>query len=106
MNIALLLKKIRRTTSLKSNRQIALCIDVASRSLTDWERADVYPNDKNILKLCMLAGEDPLEWMLWAHAQRNEDETSYAWNALLTGYKQTRFGFSDTRPDVERTDAA
>ena len=90
MNISNLLEKIRATTALKSNRQIAIHIGVVPRAFTDWERGIGLPIDKSLISLSELAGEDPLEWLLWAHAERAADESSAAWNSLLSNYRNQK----------------
>lgn len=103
MNIVALLEKIRAVSGLKSNRQIALRIGTDPKQFTMWEHGRGIPGDKNLIKLCDLAGEDRFEWLLWAHAERGDIETGGTWNALLSQYRSQRDILASTGENIFRT---
>lgn len=89
MNAANLLALVMRKQNLNSYRQIGSKIGVTGKNVANWANDVFAPNDKNIVELCRLAGEDPAEWIVSIRFNQASPEARTAWAKIYTAVTES-----------------
>lgn len=70
-----------------SFNQLAQAIGTQSSMMTVYRKGHQIPSDPMLFRLCNEAGEPIEEWLICAHAMRNEPEMASVWQSMLEKIK-------------------
>lgn len=91
MTLDELLTRVRATTGLKSNRQIAQRLNMSPNNLSSWKRGICLPSDETVVALCHLAGEPPEPWLIALNQWRTTGLTQQVYRDIEAALNQRPF---------------
>jgi hypothetical protein len=72
MIISELVWAARRGSRARSGRALSSKLGLSPYATRNWMNGTSLPSDDNMVKLCAMAGWEPLPWLLWLNMQRAE----------------------------------
>jgi len=80
--VATLLDKAKTRKSLTSDSALATAVGTNRQVISQWRNGDSYPSEDNIAALALMAGDDPVQWLVAVKAVRSDGTAGKYWAAL------------------------
>ncbi len=80
--VATLIDKARQRAGIASDSALAAQFGVHRQAVSKWRNGDAYPDEEHIAEMALMAGDDPVQWLVAIKAVRAEGKAGKAWAAL------------------------
>lgn len=80
--VATLIDKARQRAGIASDSALAAQFGVHRQAVSKWRNGDAYPDEEHIAEMALMAGDDPVQWLVAIKAVRADGKAGKAWAAL------------------------
>ena len=80
--VSTLIDKARQRSGISSDSALATQFGVHRQAVSKWRNGDAYPDEEHIAEMAIMAGDDPVQWLVAIKAVRAEGKAGKAWAAL------------------------
>lgn len=80
--VSTLIDKARQRAGIASDSALAAQFGVHRQAVSKWRNGDAYPDEEHIAEMAVMAGDDPVQWLVAIKAIRAEGKAGKAWAAL------------------------
>lgn len=80
--VATLIDKARQRAGINSDSALAAQFGVHRQAVSKWRNGDAYPDEEHIAEMAIMAGDDPVQWLVAVKAIRANGKAGKAWAAL------------------------
>lgn len=80
--VATLIDKARQRAGIASDSALAAQFGVHRQAVSKWRNGDAYPDEEHIAEMAIMAGDDPVQWLVAVKAVRADGKAGKAWAAL------------------------
>lgn len=80
--VATLIDKARQRAGIASDSALAAQFGVHRQAVSKWRNGDAYPDEEHIAEMAIMAGDDPVQWLVAIKAVRADGKAGKAWAAL------------------------
>lgn len=80
--VSTLIDKARQRAGITSDSALAAQFGVHRQAVSKWRNGDAYPDEEHIAEMAIMAGDDPVQWLVAIKAIRAEGKAGKAWAAL------------------------
>lgn len=80
--VATLIDKARQRAGIASDSALAAQFGVHRQAVSKWRNGDAYPDEEHIAEMALMAGDDPVQWLVAIKAVRAEGKAGKAWASL------------------------
>lgn len=80
--VATLIDKARQRAGIASDSALAALFGVHRQAVSKWRNGDAYPDEEHIAEMAIMAGDDPVQWLVAVKAIRADGKAGKAWAAL------------------------
>ncbi|MGE4339084.1 MAG: helix-turn-helix domain-containing protein [Pigmentiphaga sp.] len=103
--VATLIDKARQRAGIASDSALAAQFGVHRQAVSKWRNGDAYPDEEHIAEMALMAGDDPVQWLVAIKAVRAEGKAGKAWAALAKRLAAVTAGISVIALAYFHTDA-
>jgi len=80
--VATLIDKARQRAGIASDSALAAQFGVHRQAVSKWRNGDAYPDEEHIAEMAIMAGDDPVQWLVAIKAVRADGKAGKAWASL------------------------
>jgi|GEM_PF-1411076 len=80
--VSTLIDKARQRAGITSDSALAAQFGVHRQAVSKWRNGDAYPDEEHIAEMAMMAGDDPVQWLVAVKAVRADGKAGKAWASL------------------------
>lgn len=80
--VSTLIDKARQRAGIASDSALATQFGVHRQAVSKWRNGDAYPDEEHIAEMAIMAGDDPVQWLVAIKAVRADGKAGKAWAAL------------------------
>ena len=80
--VSTLIDKARQRSGITSDSALAAQFGVHRQAVSKWRNGDAYPDEEHIAEMAVMAGDDPVQWLVAIKAIRADGKAGKAWAAL------------------------
>lgn len=80
--VGTLIDKARARSGITSDSALAATFGVHRQAVSKWRTGDAYPDEEHIAEMALMAGDDPVQWLVAIKAVRSDGAAGKAWSAL------------------------
>lgn len=80
--VSTLIDKARQRAGITSDSALAAQFGVHRQAVSKWRNGDAYPDEEHIAEMAVMAGDDPVQWLVAVKAVRADGKAGKAWASL------------------------
>lgn len=80
--VSTLIDKARQRGGITSDSALAAQFGVHRQAVSKWRNGDAYPDEEHIAEMAVMAGDDPVQWLVAVKAVRADGKAGKAWASL------------------------
>lgn len=80
--VATLIDKARQRAGIASDSALAAQFGVHRQAVSKWRNGDAYPDEEHVAEMALMAGDDPIQWLVAIKAVRADGKAGKAWASL------------------------